>query len=241
MGNQFLKWFDKVLPLSEQLCRDMNDIGVKKQKIVYIQNGADLEEIEGIRLHDAGPVERSPDKKRIGFIGQMIGRKNLFDLLDIFENLSQKHDNLELILLGDGEQREELEVYAKALSSSPSIEFLGFQHDRLHWLKTFDIFVMTSTLEGIPRCLMEAMAMGIPVAAYDIAGIDQLITHKYTGLLAPLGEKEKLAAHWEKILFDAELANQLSDAARGFVYEHFSGQRMAREYTELFKEVVITK
>jgi len=241
LGNQFLKWFDYVVPLSRQLCRDMDHINVKKRKVTYIQNGVDLDEVEEMRLRDEGAIERSQDKKRIGFVGQIISRKNVFDLLDIFESLSQKHDNLELILLGDGEQREALEVYAKALSSSPSIEFLGFRDDRLDWLKTFDIFVMTSTLEGVPRCLMEAMAMGIPVVAYDIAGIDQLITHEYTGLLAPLGEKEKLATHWEKILFDAEFANQLSNAAREFVYEHFSGQRMAREYTELFKGMVTTK
>ena len=241
LGNQFLKWFDKVLPLSRQLCQDMDDIGVKKQNVTYIQNGVDLDEIEEMRLRDKGAIERSQDKKRIGFVGQMISRKNLFDLLDIFESFSQKHDNLELILLGDGDQREALEVYAKALSSSPSIKFLGYRDDRLDWLKTFDIFVMTSTLEGIPRCLMETMAMGIPVAAYDIAGIDQLITHEYTGLLAPLGEKEQLAAHWERILFDADFANQLADAAREFVYAHFSGQRMAREYTELYKGMVKTK
>ena len=241
LGNQFLKWFDYVVPLSRQLCRDMDHINVKKRKVTYIQNGVDLDEVEEMRLRDEGAIERSQDKKRIGFVGQIISRKNVFDLLDIFESLSQKHDNLELILLGDGEQREALEVYAKALSSSPSIEFLGFRDDRLDWLKTFDIFVMTSTLEGVPRCLMEAMAMGIPVVAYDIAGIDQLITHEDTGLLAPLGEKEKLATHWEKILFDAEFANQLSNAAREFVYEHFSGQRMAREYTELFKGMVTTK
>lgn len=241
IGNQFLKRFDKVIPLSKQLCKDIEDIGISKKKLTYIQNGVDLDEVEQACLRDEWAIERAQDKKRIGFVGQMISRKNVFDLLDIFESLSQKHDNLELILLGDGDQREELEAYAKTLSSSPSIEFLGFRDDRLDWLKTFDIFVMTSTLEGIPRCLMEAVAMGIPVAAYDIAGIDQLITHEYTGLLAPLGEKEKLAVQWERILFEKELANQLADAAREFVYEHFSGQRMAREYTELYKDIITAK
>ncbi len=238
LGNQFLKWFDSIVPLSKQLCQDADEIGINKNKVTYIQNGVDLDEVEKMRLRDVGTIEKNDSKKRIGFIGQIISRKNVFDLLEIFESLSNNYDNLELILLGDGEQREELETYAKTLSSNPSIEFLGFRDDRLDWLKTFDIFVMTSTLEGIPRCLMETMAMGIPVAAYDIAGIDQLITHDETGLLAPLGEKQTLAEHWEKILFDSAVSDKLSTAAREFVYEHFSGQRMAREYTELFKGMV---
>ena len=238
LGKQFLKRFDHVVPLSRQLCQAIEDIGVRKEKITYIQNGVDLEEVEEIYLRHEGGIERSRDKKRIGFVGRMTVGKNLMDLLDIFQSLSQKHDNLELILLGDGEQREELETYARALSSSSSIQFLGFRGDRLDWLKTFDIFVMTSTSEGIPRCLMETMAMGIPVAAYDIVGIDQLISHGHTGLLAPLGNKEQLAEYCERILFDAQLADHLSDAARTLVYEQFSGQRMAREYTALYKEMV---
>ena len=56
--------------------------------------------------------------------------------------------------------------------SHSKIDFLGFRDDRLVLLQSFDLFVMTSTLEGIPRCLMEATAMGIPVAAYNIAGIE---------------------------------------------------------------------
>jgi len=238
LGNQFLKWFDSVVPLSRQLCQDMNDIGVNQQKVTYIQNGVDLDEVEQMRLREKGAIDNNGSKKRIGFVGQIISRKNIFDLLDIFESLSKKHDNLELILLGDGDQRGELETYANKLASNPSIEFLGFRDDRLDWLKTFDIFVMTSTLEGIPRCLMETMAMGIPVAAYNIAGIDQLITHEETGLLAPLGEKQTLEEYWENILFDSELSDKLSIAGREFVYEHFSGQRMAIEYTEHFKQML---
>ena len=97
---------------------------------------------------------------------------------------------------------------------------------------------MTSTLEGIPRCLMEATAAEIPVAAYDIPGIDQLITHQQTGLLAPLGDKEQLLAHWETLLFDADTAVSLAGAAKDFVYAHYSAQRMATEYTDLFEQLV---
>ena len=141
-------------------------------------------------------------------------------------------------MLGDGEQREELEQYASQLNSSETIKFLGFQDARLQFLKTFDLFVMASTLEGIPRCLMEAMAMGVPSAAYDIAGIDQLIIHEETGLLAPLGDKEALETCCEKILMDDEYAAELSSNARHYVHEKYSGKRMAQDYTELFQSML---
>ena len=124
------------------------------------------------------------------------------------------------------------------LSSKSAIEYLGFRNDRLTLLRDFDLFVMTSTLEGIPRCLMEACAMEIPVSAYDIAGIDQLITHKESGLLAPLNDSEQLMQDWQTMLDESEYARELASNAREFVQEHFSAQRVADEYYELFGQVV---
>jgi glycosyltransferase involved in cell wall biosynthesis len=234
LGCQAMKFATKVVPLSQQLMRDCKRMGVKEQKTVYIQNGVDLSEVEAT----ATPERQTPDEKRIGFVGQMISRKNIFDILHIFDQLHTKHLNTRLILLGDGDARSELEAHSKTLASSSHIQFLGFRDDRLSLLKSFDLFVMTSTLEGIPRCLMEATAASIPVAAYDIAGIDQLIEHKKTGLLAPLGEKDELQGYWETLLFNEDQATELAANAKEFVYQHYSANRMAREYTELFEQLV---
>lgn len=238
LGNQSLKAFDAVAPLSTQLCKDLDAIGVSNHKVTYIQNGVDLDEVEEQRLCSNNPIKQQKTRKRIGFLGQMISRKNIYELLDVYDALSQRHQDIELVLLGDGEERPSLQRYAESLPSYPSIQFLGFRNDRLQWLQSFDIFVMTSTLEGIPRCLMETMAMGIPVSAYDIAGIDQLIEHEKTGLLATLGDKSQLAEHWETLLFDETHAKHIAVNAREFVLENFSGKRMANEYTSLFKSIV---
>lgn len=234
-GCQVMRFATKVVPLSKQLCDDARRFGVKEQNLEYIQNGVDLSEVEEQRLQ---PFTPDQNIKHVGFVGQMISRKNIFDLLDIFNTLQEKHGNLKLSLLGDGEQRAELEAYAKTLKHYNAMHFLGFRDDRLAQLQSFDLFAMTSTLEGIPRCLMEATAMGIPVAAYNIAGIDQLITHNESGLLAPLGEKETLAKYWEQLLFDNVLADKLANNAREFVNKHYSAQRMADEYDTLFNQMV---
>jgi glycosyltransferase involved in cell wall biosynthesis len=236
-GCKAMGYADKVVPLSPQLMQDSRNVGVREDKLLYIQNGVDLSEVEEQRLKKT-TLKKTTDQKRIGFIGQMISRKNISDILNIFENLSGSHDNLRLIFVGDGDQREKLESYSKQLSSYPNIEFLGFRDDRLELLQSFDLFVMTSTLEGIPRCLMEACAMGIPVAAYDIPGIDQLITHGETGLLAQPGDTKTLATYWERLLFDEKTASDIADRAREFVNTHYSARRMADEYFNLFHELV---
>lgn len=226
---------DVVAPLSPQLVEDSKRFGVRDSKIHYIQNGVDLSEVDEQRLK---PKIATDGKKRIGFIGQMISRKNIFDIISIFSSLAEKHDDIELLLVGDGDQRAELETFAANKPHRERMHFLGFRNDRLELLQSFDLFVMTSTLEGIPRCLMEAFAMGTPVAAYDIAGIDQLVTHEKTGLLASPGDKKTLQSYWEKILFEPTYAATLADNARQYVHEHYSAQRMANEYVELFERML---
>ena len=68
---------------------------------------------------------------------------------------------------------------------------------------------------------MEACAMGIPVAAFDIPGIDQLIKHQQTGLLAPLHDEAQLLSHWECLLTNTQYAQQLTDNGVAYVNEHY--------------------
>lgn len=236
LGCKAMSLATAVAPLSPQLMEDSRKMGVSEKKLFYIQNGVDLSEVEAQR-EKQNPL-RTSKEKRIGFIGQMISRKNIFDLLDIFDSLSKKYDSIRLIFVGDGEQRTELEAYAEQLDSREKIDFLGFRDDRLELLQSFDLFVMTSTLEGIPRCLMEACAMKIPVAAYNIPGIDQLITHNETGLLATLKDKKTLESYWETLLYNQAKARELARKAHDFVQLNYSAKRMANEYLQLFNQLI---
>lgn len=236
VGAFCLRYFDKVSPLSRQLLDEVIDYGVPVTKTRYIQNGVDLKEVDQLHSQPKRPAQST--EKRIGFIGQMIPRKNITEILDVFNYLWQKDNNILLLLLGDGDSRAELEKYATTLPCQTHIQFLGFRSDRLDLLKSFDLFVMTSSSEGIPRCLMETMGMEIPVVAYDIPGIDQLLSHQETGLLAPFGEQDTLIKQWEKILYDTVYAQKIAAQGRTFVLDNFSAARMAREYITLYKEML---
>lgn len=236
IGAFCLRFFDRVVPLSTELLNEIIKYGVPIKKTNYIQNGVDLKELDDMRL--TSDYQAKSSEKRIGFIGQMIPGKNITEILDIFNFLWQKDNNLLLLLLGDGKSRTELEAYSKTLPCNEKIQFLGFRSDRLDLLKSFDLFVMTSSSEGIPRCLMEAMAMEIPVAAYGIPGIAQLIKDKETGLLATFGDQENLIKCWEKLIYDIPYAQHIAAQGRKFVLENFSATRMAREYVGLYKEML---
>jgi len=241
LGCRALKHFDRVTPLSEELKSDMQRIGISANCLRLIMNGVDLEEVEGERNNQSSPIYSNNGEKKIGYLGQIAYRKNVGDLVNAFERLYKGHKNIRLILIGDGPQRKELEERSKNLSSAAKIEFVGFRNDRLRYLKEMDLFSMTSSLEGIPRCMMEAMAMGVPVAAYNIPGVDRLIIQERTGLMAPFGQVEALKECWERLLFDKEFSARIAENGRNHILEKFSAKRMAEEYMKLYEELVSGK
>jgi len=240
VGTFLLRFFDAVVPLSEKLVTDIKRSGVPDQKTRYISNGVDLKEIdETLSIIASAEREDKPgDGKSIGYIGRMIPLKGLTDLLSVFEDLYKQDPNLTLQMIGDGPQRPELERQAESQNSRSAISFLGFRSDRLALMKDLDLFVMTSSSEGIPRCLMEAMAVGVPIVAYDIPGVDILIKHRETGMLAPLGDKTALEDCCRQVLENPEMATNLVRNARKLIDNQFSAAKMARQYHELFKELV---
>lgn len=235
LGGLTFKHFAKVSPLSPQIEDDLKtQYRVPSNKIHPILNGVDLSEVAQVRENTP---KTENDKFVIGYIGQLISRKNVSDLLRAFALFIEKQPNAELQLIGDGPERQSLTTLARSLGIDEKVNFLGFRADRLSLLRQFDAFAMTSTLEGIPRCLMEAMAMETPMTAFSIPGVDQLIRNNETGLCCKFGDTAALAEIWQKLYANPELAKQLTQTARKTVDSEFSAERMAQEYTDLFEAI----
>jgi glycosyltransferase involved in cell wall biosynthesis len=140
-------------------------------------------------------------------------------------------------VLGSGEQEAELRSLSQDLGLAETVHFLGFRTDRLAWMRGFDAFVLPSILEGIPRCLMEAMAAGVPAVASDIAGCSRLVNPGEAGFLFPPGDVSSLAQHLQALWRDADLRQRLGRAGQQRIRTRHSAERMAREYETLFREL----
>jgi glycosyltransferase involved in cell wall biosynthesis len=238
LGCQSFRFFDKVVSLSERLRSDVLRYGVSEERTQIITSGIDLRPMKPfIREREPGHYH-DPDSLTIGFIGQMISRKNIIGLLDAFDELARINPTVQLELIGDGSDKSHFQQHATRLAAHERIHFRGFVDNPLEHLQQLDLFVMTSTLEGTPLCLMEAMAMGVPVVAFDIPGVDLLIKHKQTGLLAPTDDLASLVSHCAELLSDPAMARRLAAAARQRVLDHFSATRMAGEYLSLYQSLI---
>ena len=106
--------------------------------------------------------------------------------------LLEKKRNYHLVLVGDGAERASLIKYAEELDISAHIHFVGFQENVSDYLKTFDVFVLSSVDEGLPLAMLEAMLHGVPVICSRVGGIPEVIIDGYNGFLFPPGDEEEL-------------------------------------------------
>jgi glycosyltransferase involved in cell wall biosynthesis len=228
--------FDAVVPLSDALYGELASIPGLRRRLHLIRNGVDIAEIDAVTaVAPEALAWGREDEFVVGYIGQLIARKGLDVLLQAFARarLGRKR----LVLLGEGPQRGELEQLAQRLAIREQVEVLGFRDDRLAFLKGFDVFVLPSRLEGIPRCLMEAMAARVPIIATDIPGCADLVTHAETGLLFAVDDVHTLSATLERVR-DRSLRRDLASRARERVVKTYSAEAMAREYQALFSSLL---
>lgn len=237
LGRASFAAFDAVVPLSDGLARGLAGVPWVRRRVRVIRNGVDLAEVAECESVDAELTALKSRGIRIyGYIGQLIERKRVDTLVRAFAEIAD--DAKRLYIVGDGPRRRALEALAASLGQADRVRFTGFRENRLSLLRGFDVFVLASGLEGIPRCLMEAMAISVPIVSSDIEGSRALVRHDETGLLFPVGDHRALAARLRELDDAPELGARLARAGRQRVEREFSASRMADEYLDLYRELV---
>jgi glycosyltransferase involved in cell wall biosynthesis len=231
---------DVVAPLSRDLETGLKRLPWLKGKVELITNGVDLSEVtQSDSVADEVTVAKAGGAFVVGYIGQLIARKRVDTLIEAFAGLQDK--SAVLFVIGDGEQRGALEALANQLGLAGRVRFLGFRNDRLDFLRGFDVLVLPSALEGIPRCLMEAMAAGVPVVGTRIPGISDLIEDGHTGLMFDLGSDDQLEERLTRLLLDPALCEGLAFDAKRRVTESFSANAMAVSYQRLYLRLTVQR
>jgi glycosyltransferase involved in cell wall biosynthesis len=170
--------------------------------------------------------------RRIIYVGRLSQEKNLLGLLQAIRGL-----NVELILIGNGPQRQHLEK--RATTCGINVRFLGNQphYELPKFLNQADLFVLPSYSEGHPKAMLEAMACGLPVIGANVPGIRELIEHRQTGFLCGPSADEIRAAILE-VLSNDRLRAKMGRLARDFVIEKFSIDKILELELNLLRSFV---
>lgn len=162
-------------------------------------------------------------KKTILSVGRLSPEKGQALLLDMAVALKSKGYGFELLLLGDGPDRQQLELAAAQKGVADVCQFRGAVDEQtvLQEMASADIFVCPSLMEGLPQVLMEAMVVDLPTVSPYLSGIPELIDNERTGLLFPVGDWHKMTSAVEQLLSDERLRIDICSNARNKVNTEF--------------------
>ena len=198
------------------------------QEIGVIYNGIDVSEFEP-------NLDNTCDNEiRIVCVSRLIERKGINYLIEAVEKLKDKQ--IQLILVGEGNQEDTLKKLVDDLKISDKVDFKGYVgHDQIAEIyRNSDIFVLPSLNEGMSNALLEALAAGLPVIVTDTGGTSELLDGN--GVLIPMGDSEAITEAIRGFVDDPEGRRQMGLRSRD-IAEGMSWMRVGEEYLRLYGEL----
>ena len=217
-----------------------NQVGIPLKKISYIPNAIETE-----RFEDAKSGEYiykvsgfSANDFILACVGRLTEQKGQKYLLVSLSLLKPRYPNIKILFVGYGEDEKKLKELANKLGVQDSVRFMGYRNDIPQILSISSGLVLPSLYEGLPLCVLEAMAAGKPVIATDAGGTKEVIVNDKTGFLVPYENSEKLSAAIEKLFNLPDQGKKMGEKAREVVNVDYSIRSVADQTAELFCNLV---
>ncbi len=235
------RFTDRIVVLTKSQREELLAMGIgHPEQYAVIPSGVDLEPFlsaDTLRGELRRELGISPTTPIIGIIGRLVPIKRHEDFLMAAKLIAGDAPECRFLVVGDGERRGELEDLAYRLRLQDKVLFLGSRTDMPRVCADLDMAVLSSTNEGLPMALIEAMAAGKPVVATRVGGVPDLITDGKNGILVEPERPEKLARAIQDLLDNPALAGKLGasgrDAARAY-----GADALARNTGELYRALL---
>jgi glycosyltransferase involved in cell wall biosynthesis len=247
VGETFLKTYfpgfcdsvDKVVAPSQGLKKVLQGVGVKAE-IDVVPNGVDITPFQGkIEAFTADEFGFPVGSVILTYVGRLGPEKNLPFLLRAFNGAAQAYENIYLLIVGDGPERENLEDIVRHMPIASRVHFSGFvDYGKIpNYLASSDIFVTASVSEVHPLSVIEAMGAGLPVLGIESPGIADTVVNGKDGFIVP---EEDLAAYTAKMVrlsTDTNLRKQMGLSA-GITSQQYDYRRTTQQIFELYERTI---
>ena len=181
-----------------------------------------------------------PGAPVVGTVASMRAQKALDVLVDAFAVLLGSLPDAHLLLVGDGECREEVEARVREHRLVDRVHFTGNRPDVPAFIAAFDVSALSSDFEGTPLFVFESMALGTPVVATAVGGVSEVIEDGRSGVLVPPRDSAALAEALEGLLRDPARREAIAAAGHERL-QHFTIERVAERFAALYAELLPTK
>lgn len=238
-----LAGFDHVFAVSPPLLRHCAMHGVHPDRLSYLPNAielADYPQRTHTMQHDARRRHGiAGDGPAIALLGRLSKEKGVDRALQLYAELRRSRPGVTLHLIGDGPERGRLETQAESLGIRDGVTFHGWCGEPTSLLTAMDALLLTSHTEGMPNAVLEAMALGVPVAATAVGGVPEMLGGGHAGvLLAGSG-----VADWVEpvasLLSPSPRRASMALNARRRVETHYAFDARMRQVCERYESLCI--
>jgi glycosyltransferase involved in cell wall biosynthesis len=228
-----------VFSVSDDLRSHMIAEGFSKNRVAVIRNGIDplIVPTEDARRKARASLGLDDDQCALGAVGRLDPVKSLDTLLAAVSVLGGRLPRLRVFAIGEGTERSRLERLAAERGLEDRVRFMGHREDVRQLLPGLDLYVNTSSFEGISLTILEAMAAEVAVIATAVGGTPEVVVNRTTGLLVPPRDSDALAAAIEELVASAAQRNEFGAAGRRRVEEFFTISRMVDEYAAVYENL----
>ena len=209
---------------------------IKEEKIGVIYNGVDTEKFKpGKKKKSRKELALPENAFIIGSAGRLHWCKGYRFLLEAVNSLKNTYPHLYLMLVGEGEERKNLEKLVERLDLRERVIFTGEVEEVLPFIQSWDVGVFPSLYEGFGISIAETMACGIPVIASRTGGVPEVVGE--AGIIVKRGDSCQLAKAIEKLIGSPSLRETLGKEGRKRIEKYFSISRTVNEWENLYIEV----
>lgn len=192
--------------------RDMVRPSLKRPEVAQtVYSGVDLSRFlpgtnSGLLRSQFGIAQHLP---LVGIVAALADHKDYPTWLRTVRTLVDAGCNAHFVIVGNGPMENEVKAEIERLQLGQHVTMAGFRNDVPEVLPELDVFLFTSKTEGLGTSIIDALASGTPVVATRAGGIPEIIEHGQSGLLAPVGDAQALAAAVQQVLSNADLRSKL--------------------------------
>jgi sugar transferase (PEP-CTERM/EpsH1 system associated) len=172
-----------------------------------------------------------------GIVARLTPAKDHVNLFDAFVHLRDWHPRAHCLVVGDGELRADLERAIAERGLERSVHLTGNRDDVAAVLSAFDVFVLSSSTEGLAVTLLEAMAAGLPIVATRVGGNPEAVDDSRTGIIVAPRDSTALANALARLFDDPATARAMGEAGRGRCRDRFGVEAMVRGYETLYQRL----
>ena len=215
------RWVDGIIACSQGVAKDfVSTTNLSSHNIKVICNPVDISKA---RTKAKEPVDHpwfTPDQPPVILgVGRLAKQKNFSTLIRAFA-LVRQQQQAKLIIVGEGEQRSELEALIEQLGLKADVDLVGFQMNPYAYMASANLFVLSSIFEGCPLVMLDALAVGVPIVSTDCnSGPADILDNGKYGNLVPIRDVEALANAITKTLDSPISSEILQERAKDFSLE----------------------